>query len=100
MRRTESWAADGSCNTMNSKDEKLLKLQAVLRSFGKVLIGFSGGVDSVFLTAVAVDILGKDNVVAVIGESESVPQRQVQEAEKLANQMGIRVERLSTEELQ
>lgn len=48
---------------------KLQHLEKILNGYGSVLIGYSGGVDSVFLAAAAVDVLGKENVLAVTGRS-------------------------------
>src|SRR5438067_6039882 len=41
-----------------------------------VLVGFSGGVDSAYLACVAVDALGPQRVLAVIGRSASYPAEQ------------------------
>ena len=41
---------------------KLELLQEELRNYGKVAIAYSGGVDSNFLFHVALETLGKDNV--------------------------------------
>ena len=57
-------------------DERLERLKAVLRSYGSVCIGYSGGVDSVFLAAVALEALGPDRVLAVTGRSASYPEVQ------------------------
>ncbi len=45
---------------------KLDKLKDTLRSFEKVAIAYSGGCDSNFLMNVAVDTLGKENVLCVV----------------------------------
>ncbi|MBR1478986.1 MAG: TIGR00268 family protein, partial [Lachnospiraceae bacterium] len=52
--------------------EKLNKLEDNIRELGSVAIGFSGGVDSSFLLAVAHNVLG-ENVIAVTGADASVP---------------------------
>ena len=69
------------------------------RSFGSVAIGFSGGVDSSYLASVAVDALGPERSLAIIGRSESFPDSQWRTARELAAQIGIRVAEIDTREL-
>ena len=70
-----------------------------LRARGSVLIGYSGGVDSVYLSAVALEALGADRVVAVIGRSASYPEAQWQAARAVAAQVGLTVREVETHEL-
>lgn len=69
------------------------------RAFGSVAIGFSGGVDSSYLGAVAVDALGADRTLAIIGRSPSFPDSQWRTARELAAQIGIPVLEIDTNEL-
>lgn len=69
--------------------EKLAKLEEYIRELGSLAIGFSGGVDSSFLLAVAHEVLG-DNVIAVTGADASVPEREVNEAIAFCKERGIR----------
>ena len=75
---------------MATSDEKIEKLKEILRSLESVLVAFSGGVDSTFLLKVAVDTLGKENVLAVTATSESYPKRELDEATELAKIIGAR----------
>ena len=70
-----------------------------LRARGSVLIGYSGGVDSAYLSAVALEALGADRVVAVIGRSASYPEAQWQAARAVAAQVGLTVREVETHEL-
>lgn len=70
-------------------DDKRRRLVAILRDCGSVLIGYSGGVDSVFLARLALDVLGPANVLAVTGRSDSVPVWMEETAREVAARFGI-----------
>jgi uncharacterized protein len=74
------------------------RLDALLRETGGCVIGFSGGVDSTFLLAVAVEALGP-RVLAVTATSETYPERELREAEELARRLGARHRVIASEEL-
>lgn len=78
--------------------EKNRRLGEILREMGKVLIAFSGGIDSTFVLARAKQELG-DNVLAVTAASETFPQRELKEAEELARRLGVRHEVIRIAEL-
>lgn len=96
MNKTDRKETDEITPTILSKFEKLKNL---LGEMGKVLVAFSGGVDSSFLLKVAIDVLG-ENVLAVIASSETYPEKERDEAVKLAKRLNVRYEVIQTKELE
>ncbi|WP_226035396.1 ATP-dependent sacrificial sulfur transferase LarE [Aquibacillus saliphilus] len=80
-------------------NEKYQKLTSILQDMKKVVVAFSGGVDSTFLLKVAVDTLGKDNVLAVTADSETYPTSELLEAKELAELIGANHQVVETSEL-
>lgn len=73
-------------------------LKQIMREMGHVVIGYSGGVDSTLVLKVAHDELGA-NAIAVVGNSEAFPAGEVEEALKVAKQIGAEVVLITTHEL-
>lgn len=74
-------------------------LARVLEDCGSVCVGYSGGVDSVFLAKTALDVLGRDRVLAVTGRSASYPAVQHRMALECVARFGIPHVEVETDEL-
>ena len=70
-------------------ENKYRILQEYLKSFGRLAVAFSGGVDSTLLLKAAHDVLG-DQLLAVTVSSASFPQREKDESEEYCKKEGIR----------
>ena len=80
-------------------DEKHNSLQDILKKLGRVVVAYSGGVDSTFLLKVAVDTLGTENVLAVIGVSPSLAKSQYKQAVKTAKDIGTTLRTIELDEM-
>lgn len=78
---------------------KLDHLKNILRDMGRVMVAFSGGVDSSFLLCVGREVLG-DNILAVTARSETYPQAELEEAKKIARLLSVRHLIITSEELE
>ena len=86
---------------MDDRPELRSKYDAMARgmqSRGRLLVAFSGGVDSGLVAKVAHDALG-DGAVAVITDAESLPRRELEEARAFAAEIGIPLRIVQVSEL-
>ncbi len=78
--------------------DKAERLNDVLRTAGRLIIAYSGGVDSAYLAWAAHEALGGD-MLAVIADSPSLARTQLQDAIAFAQEQAIPLEIISTAEL-
>jgi len=72
-----------------SLESKYNTLQGILRELSKVLVAYSGGVDSTLLLKVAVDTLGAEGALACISVGVVQPKGQYESARKVAREVGV-----------
>ncbi len=80
-------------------DKKIDRLKNILKNLKRVVIAYSGGLDSTFLLKCAVDTLGPKNVLAVTARSETYPLSEYREAVNIAGSNGAKLLTIHTEEL-
>jgi uncharacterized protein len=80
--------------TLGARRAHLLE---TLRTYGRVAVAFSGGVDSAVVTQAAYDALG-DAAIAVTAVSDSLAAGELEDAQELAQMIGIRHRVIRTEE--
>ena len=84
---------------MNELQIKENKLYEYIKNWNKVIIAYSGGVDSSYLLFSSYKALGAENVLAVIASSETYPEREKDDALAFIETYGLKYQVIETEEL-
>lgn len=69
---------------------KVDDLRKALSQHSRVVVAFSGGLDSSYLLATCLDVLGRERVTAATAASPLMPEEELEEARQLAAQLGAR----------
>jgi uncharacterized protein len=74
-------------------------MKEAFRGMKRVIVAFSAGVDSTLVLKVALDTLGKENVIAATGVSPSLAARELNSVKELAGILNANLELLGTSEM-
>jgi pyridinium-3,5-biscarboxylic acid mononucleotide sulfurtransferase len=83
---------------LDQAEAKRRSLEDRLRALNGLMVAYSGGVDSAFLAAVAHRVLGS-RMLAVLADSPSLARRDMEQAQTFANEHGIPLRIIQTDEL-
>jgi uncharacterized protein len=90
---------NGIVNTALTLDQKAERLRAILAGRRRLIVAYSGGVDSAFLAWIAHDVLGSE-MLAVIADSASLARTHLKDALSFAREHSIPIEVVETRELE
>jgi len=80
-------------------DQKAERLRQILAGRARLIVAYSGGVDSAFLAWMAHQVLG-EQMLAIIADSASLARTHLEDAVAFARERGIPVEVVATRELE
>src|ERR1035437_9233414 len=86
-------------STVSTLDQKSERLRQMLAGHTRLIVAYSGGVDSAFLAWMAHQVLG-DQMLAVIADSASLARTHLEDALAFAREHEIPVEVVETQELE
>ena len=77
--------------TIPAPDPRLERLLGVLRPRQTIMTAYSGGIDSTLVAAAARLALGAERAPAVLGDSPSLPRRELRLAQETAERIGLKL---------
>lgn len=80
-------------------EEKITNLKKKLQEMKRIVIAYSGGVDSSLVLAVALDVLGTENVLSVVADSDLLIDSEYHEAIKISENLGAITKGIYLDEL-
>ena len=81
-------------NELNQKYEQLKKS---IKKLDNAIVAFSGGIDSTLVLKVAYDVLW-DKVIAITADSPSMPRRELEETQRITQEIGVKHIIINTKE--
>ena len=77
----------------------LSKLNEFIKDCGRIMVAYSGGIESSFVLTLCVDQVGKENVLAVTGASETFTEVELDNAVDFAKSVGVEHAVVTTREI-
>jgi uncharacterized protein len=87
-------------NTRDALYTKKAALYDILSQMDRAYVAYSGGVDSAYLLAACVDVLGSGRVLALTIDSPLVPDSELETAQEIASMLGVRQRVIPFDELE
>jgi uncharacterized protein len=83
---------------MKAPSNKIQQLEAFIRNLEKVIVGFSGGVDSTLVAYVANKVLGNKALV-ILAANETIPTEDIELARRIAKELHFNFREITYDEL-
>jgi len=80
---------EGGADALRGAEADWARLVEVIRPRGSVVTAFSGGVDSTVVAAAAVEALGRAAAPSAVGDSRSLPRRELAAVRAIAEEVGV-----------
>ncbi len=84
---------------MNNLEIKITRFKKNIETFNNIIIAFSGGKDSLFLTLMALEVSGKNNVTIVFVDSEFISENDKKRVDYFEKKFNLDIKRISIDVL-